>query len=171
LRIAELKIKGFIPQSALALLCLLIHANAKELLSMYLYRPYPRDIGSCHSSSRTDGSNRSSTDRFVRSNDGYTEIPGDPSEFGSCQIQDGRGEFEPPDYLKGDLARVWLYMSLRHGVTIIPDERDRFEQWSADDPVSRWESQREKRIFDYTFIQNPFVHGVTPDSAGACPWE
>jgi len=105
------------------------------------------------------------------SNDGYIEISGDPSEFGSCQIQDGRGEFEPPDCLKGDLARIWLYMSLRHGVTIIPDERDRLEQWSANDPVSPWESQREKRIFDYTFIQNPFVHDVTPVAAGACPWE
>ncbi len=42
----------------------------------------------------------------LRSNDGYTDIPGDPSEFGSCQIQDGRGEFEPPDCLKGDLARA-----------------------------------------------------------------
>lgn len=107
----------------------------------------------------------------LRSNDGYVEIPGDPSEFGSCQIQDGRGEFEPPDCLKGDLARVWLYMGLRHGVTITPDERDRFESWSASDPVSPWESKREKRVFVHTFVQNPFVHGVTPVAAGACPWE
>ncbi len=42
---------------------------------------------------------------------------------------------------------------------------------AADDPVSPWESQRENRIFDYAFVQNPFVHGVTPVAAGACPWE
>ena len=41
----------------------------------------------------------------LRSNDGHIEIPGDPSEFGSCQIQDGRGEFQPPDCLRGTLAR------------------------------------------------------------------
>ena len=48
----------------------------------------------------------------LRSNDGPIEIPGDPSEFGSCQIQDGRGEFEPPDCLMGTLARLslsWAY--------------------------------------------------------------
>ena len=107
----------------------------------------------------------------LRSTDRYTEIPGEPSNFGSCQIQDERGEFEPPDCLKGDLARVWLYMSLRHGVVITSDERDRFERWSANDPVSPWESKREKRIFNYTFVRNPFVHGVTPNSSGACSWE
>ena len=72
---------------------------------------------------------------------------------------------------KGDVARIWLYMGLRHGVNISPDEIFRFERWSANDPVSPWESQREKRIFDHTFVQNPFIHGVTPDAAGACPWE
>ncbi len=27
------------------------------------------------------------------------------------------------------------------------------------------------RIFDHTFIQNRFIYGVTPNAAGACPWE
>lgn len=62
-------------------------------------------------------------------------------------------------------------MSLRHGVVISPDDRDMFERWSANDLVSPWEGEREKRVFNHTFIQNPFVHGVTPVAAGACPWE
>ena len=107
----------------------------------------------------------------LRSNDRYTEIPGDPSGFGSCPIQDESGAFEPPDCLKGDVARIWLYMSFCHGVVISQEERDMFERWSGNDPVSRWERQRARRIFDYTFVQNPIVHGVTPDAAGACPWE
>ncbi len=107
----------------------------------------------------------------LRSNDRYTVIPGGPSGFGSCPIQDQQGAFEPPDCLKGNVARIWLYMSFRHGVVISQAERDMFEAWSANDAVSPWESQREKRIFDYTFVQNPFVHGVTPVAAGACPWE
>ena len=69
------------------------------------------------------------------------------------------------------MARIWLYMSLRHGVVIAPDERDMFDQWSVADPVSPWESQREKRIFDHTFVQNPFVHNKETNAAGACPWE
>jgi len=27
------------------------------------------------------------------------------------------------------------------------------------------------RILDHTFIQNKFIHGVTPNTAGACLWE
>jgi endonuclease I len=46
-----------------------------------------------------------------------------------------------------------------------------FDQWSADDPVSPWEKQREARIFDHTFIHNPFMQGVIADPAGACSWE
>ncbi len=61
-----------------------------------------------------------------------------------------------------------IMRSLRHGVAIPSDERDMFDQWSADDLVSRWEKRREARIFDHTFVQNPFVQGVTADPAGAC---
>ncbi len=45
-----------------------------------------------------------------------------------------------------------------------------FDQWSADDPVSPWEKQREARIFDHTFVHNLFVQGVTADPAGVCSW-
>ena len=107
----------------------------------------------------------------LRSNDRYTELPDNTSDFGSCPIEDKKGAFEPPDCLKGDVARVWLYTSFRHGVVISPEERDMFEQWSDDDPVSPWESEREARVFERTLIQNPHVHGVATDLAGACPWE
>ncbi len=108
----------------------------------------------------------------LRSNDRYAELLTVlPGQFGSCPIKDTSGTFEPPDCLKGDVARVWLYMSLRHGVDIPPAERTMFEQWSTNDPVSQWESDREKRIFDHTFVQNHFVHGVTPSAAGKCSWE
>ncbi len=107
----------------------------------------------------------------LRSNDRYSDLPDNPTQFGTCPAVDTSGAFEPPDCLKGDVARIWLYMSFRHGVVIPPDERDMFVQWSADDPVSTWEKQREARIFDHTFVHNPFVHGVTVDNSGACPWE
>ena len=107
----------------------------------------------------------------LRDNDRYSELPDEEREFGDCTAKDIKDAFEPPDCLKGDVARVWLYMSFRHGVAISQEERDMFEQWSADDPVSKWESQREKRIFNHTFIHNPLVHDVAVDPAGKCPWE
>lgn len=107
----------------------------------------------------------------LRGNDRYRDLPDDTSTFGACPIEDAADAFEPPDCLKGDVARVWFYMGLRHGVEIPDDERAMFQGWSAGDPVSAWEFEREKRIAKYTFVINPFVHGKTPDSAGACPWE
>jgi len=107
----------------------------------------------------------------LRSNDRYTEIPGPPSGFGSCPIQDMPGAFEPPDCLKGDVARIWLYMELRYGVMIFPAEKEMYLRWSDNDPVSLWEQKREGRIFDHTFVHNPFVYGVTPNFAGSCNWE
>ncbi len=108
----------------------------------------------------------------LRSNDRYEdELPESAAIFGECEAKDVKGGFEPSDCLKGDVARVWLFMSFRHGVVISEEEREMFEGWSEDDPVSPWESEREALIFDHTFVQNPFVHGVATDPDGMCPWE
>lgn len=107
----------------------------------------------------------------LRSNDRYGDLPDTTSDFGNCPIEDAAGAFEPADCLKGDVARIWLYMELRHGVEISPAEHTMFAAWAAADPVSPWESKREKRIAKYTFVVNPFVHGVAADASGACPWE
>ena len=54
----------------------------------------------------------------LRSNDRYSDLPDDTSDFGACLVEDTINAFEPPDCLKGDVARIWLYMNLRHGVEI-----------------------------------------------------
>ena len=45
--------------------------------------------------------------------DRYADLPDDTSDFGSCSIEGSSGQFEPLDCLKGDVARVWLYMKER----------------------------------------------------------
>lgn len=107
----------------------------------------------------------------LRGNDRYADLPENTSDFGSCLIEDNDDAFEPPDCLKGDVARIWLYMALRHGVQIPSAELTMFQDWSDSDPVSPWESEREKRIAKHTFVINPLVHGLPPNQAGACPWE
>ena len=107
----------------------------------------------------------------LRSNDRYADLSDDVSDFGGCPIEDAKGQFEPPNCKKGDVARVWLYMQDRYGLEITAVEQDMFEQWSEADPVSPWESLREKRVAEYTGVHNPFVHGVEPLDSGACSWE
>lgn len=107
----------------------------------------------------------------LRSNDRYGELPDDADGFGHCPAKDSRGLFEPPDCNKGDVARTWLYMELRYGLAMPPDEKAMFVRWAGLDPVSPWESEREARISDYSRIVNPFVRGAIPEATGACPWE
>jgi deoxyribonuclease I len=106
-----------------------------------------------------------------RSNDRYADLADDTSDFGACLIEDDRGLFEPPPCRRGDVARVWFYMHETHGVRIPDDEWDMFVEWSANDPISPWEAEREERIFAATGNRNPYVHGGGVDGAGSCEWE
>jgi len=93
----------------------------------------------------------------LRLDDRYGEIEGEARAFGACAVEDVRGLFEPADAQRGDVARIWLYMSERHGVTIPDEERTMFERWSAEDPVSDWERERNARIQAIQGNANPFI--------------
>lgn len=86
-----------------------------------------------------------------RTNDPYGEV-GDGIGYEGlgqrCEARDlggtsstANGIFEPPDCKKGDLARTWFYMRLRHGVYISAKQEKMFKEWSEKDPVSPWEKQ------------------------------
>ncbi len=107
----------------------------------------------------------------LRGNDRYAELPASTSDFGRCEIEDTNSSFAPPPCKRGDVARIWLYMSARHGVELIAGEEDRFERWSKADPVSPWERGRHDRVAHLTGIENPFVARIPPNPAGACWWE
>lgn len=90
---------------------------------------------------------------------------------GNMRYGETKGTFNPPDCVKGDVARVWFYMRLRHGLEFLPGEEEMFLRWSKMDPVSPWEAERERRIRKYSFIANPYVKGQKTDRSGSCPWE
>jgi deoxyribonuclease-1 len=107
----------------------------------------------------------------IRLDNRYVELDDDASDFGICSIEDTGPEFEPPACKRGDVARIWLYMSVRHSVVMDDAEVAMYQQWSAKDPVSPWESARERRIAEFTGVNNPFIRGVEPTQTGACAWE
>ena len=107
----------------------------------------------------------------LRNNDRYGDLPDSASDFGECAIEDAKGLFEPHDCIKGDVARVWFYMRMQHGVQIPSAEDAMFQAWALADPVSPWERERQDRIEAETSIGNPFVKAAIPNSAGSCPWE
>ena len=83
----------------------------------------------------------------VRSNKQYSELPGVPSAFGTCQAKVDGKRFEPPRQAKGELARAALYMEQEYPeYRLSRQQRQLFEAWNILDPVDKWECTRTKRI-------------------------
>ena len=101
-----------------------------------------------------------------RSNHPYAEIPGEARAYGRCdfELQERRepghrsARVEPPEDIKGDVARISLYYSQRYGVRFSDAELQQFQAWSAVDPVSAEERARAAWIRrNVTGWANPFV--------------
>lgn len=57
----------------------------------------------------------------LRSNKPYGVVDQSIGQLGQCEFQWTRGLVEPADNVKGDAARVWLYMGLQHGLELTDD--------------------------------------------------
>lgn len=97
----------------------------------------------------------------LRSNYSMAEIPGESREFGKCDVEIEDRKFEPREEVKGDVARVYMYMDDSYpGMGIISDKnRKLFEAWSRKDPVSKEEVERAKLIYRLQGNYNRFVLG------------
>lgn len=74
--------------------------------------------------------------------------------------EDGRGRFiEPPDAIKGQIARTYFYMEARYGLRISRAQRQLFTAWDRAYPVGAAERERHRRIAAATGVVNPYVEG------------
>ena len=103
---------------------------------------------------------------WYRTNDRYGEVEKNYESWLGCDARDQLGgqpdrnklaRFEPPDCVKGDVARVWFYMHDKYNVHINDAERHMFSNWSAKDPVTLLEQQRDRRIAAIQGDSNPYV--------------
>ncbi len=100
-----------------------------------------------------------------RSNLRYAEISGESRAFGSCDFERnplGNGErtIEPPNALKGDVARVYLYFERTYGSSgyrVSRQQMQLFLAWSKLDPPDAWELERDRRIEKLTGTSNPIL--------------
>lgn len=94
-----------------------------------------------------------------RSNLPYGLMEGEPREYGACDFEIDRTDkdAEPAVDVRGDVARVWLYMSDAYGLVLDPAQIDQFQEWSRDDPPDDWERTRDRRIEAVQGNANPFV--------------
>ena len=82
------------------------------------------------------------------------------SQFGSCNLKILNNLFTPPSSLKGDVARIFLYMDFAYpGRNIISlKEKKLIDQWNKMDPVSKDECERARKIQEIQGNENPFVN-------------
>lgn len=86
-----------------------------------------------------------------RSNFGFGNIRGEPRRYGQCDMEiDFKKDIaEPPARIRGDVARVYLYMARKYQLALSDNEQKQFTQWAKRDPVSHWEREKAQRIARY----------------------
>jgi deoxyribonuclease I len=98
-----------------------------------------------------------------RRNYRFGVVPGEPREFGRCDFEvDHAGRrVEPRPEVRGDVARISLYMERTHGVGLSAAQRGLFATWDRADPPDDFERLRNARIRALQGNGNPFVeaHG------------
>ena len=93
----------------------------------------------------------------LRSNKPYGVVESSVGTLGDCQFEWNRDLVEPADSVKGDAARVWLYMALEHGLELTGEQIAMLIDWAVNDPPDAFEFLRNGRIKEIQGNSNPFV--------------
>lgn len=70
---------------------------------------------------------------------------------------DGGRFVEPPDAVKGKIARIYFYMEDRYGHRIGRSQRRVFDAWNRQFPPDAFEIERDQRLAKAIGVSNPFV--------------
>ena len=94
-----------------------------------------------------------------RSNYNWGMISGEQRRFGSCDIEVDSSirRAEPPETVRGDIARVMFYMAATYGFRLSSQDRQLYSAWSKMDPPDAWERERSRRIKAIQGVGNTFV--------------
>lgn len=84
----------------------------------------------------------------ARSNYAFGDIPGEQTRFGACdfEVDTQTNVAEPPDSVKGDVARVYQYMAAKYGLTLPKWQMVTFQHWSQMDPLTTDERELVARL-------------------------
>ena len=62
------------------------------------------------------------------------------------------------DEIKGNIARIYFYMSDKYNINLSPQERKMFEVWNKLDPVDEWERIKNKRVNKLQGNRNKYIN-------------
>ena len=101
----------------------------------------------------------------------FGELDGEPRMYGRCdfEVDHTLGEVEPPDAIRGDVARIYLYMADTYpdGVTLSPLQAKRMQAWAAADPPDDDERRRAAAITKIQGVPNPWIEPAPPKAERA----
>jgi deoxyribonuclease-1 len=85
--------------------------------------------------------------------------------YGGCPMKiDFKQEVaEPPARVRGDIARIYLYMSQTYGIRLSRQQRRLLEIWSKQDPEDAWELEKNRRIA--AIMQSGYQRAPLPEPA------
>ena len=78
----------------------------------------------------------------------FAMIEGESRSYGRCDFEvDFKNRLvEPAPNIRGDIARIYFYMSNRYGVKLSTSEKTLFSKWDLDDPLDAHERKRNEII-------------------------
>jgi deoxyribonuclease-1 len=83
----------------------------------------------------------------LRSNYNFTVLPAVKSDFGSCAMKIESRKAEPPEAVRGQIARTYLYMEASYKrYSMSKSQRQLMNAWDKMYPVDSWECTRAKKI-------------------------
>ncbi len=94
-----------------------------------------------------------------RSNFTFGNISGENRVYGKCdfEIDFKKRIVEPKETIRGDIARIYFYMSKTYKVPLAVELKQMLELWSASDPVDTWERKRDAKIQAIQGNSNTFL--------------
>lgn len=83
-----------------------------------------------------------------RSNFRFGEKLPKKGQYGKCEFEvDSKNKIAyPKKEIRGDIARIYLYMSKTYNIKLSKKDKEMFEKWDLEDPISEWERVRNQRI-------------------------
>lgn len=69
-------------------------------------------------------------------------------QYGNCEFEvDFKNKIAyPKKDIRGDIARIYLYMSKTYNIKLSKEDRKMFEKWDMEDSISEWEVIKKERI-------------------------
>lgn len=94
-----------------------------------------------------------------RSNYKFAEKTARKNIYGNCEFeinQKLKEVYVKPD-IKGDIARIYLYMSDKYNIPLSKSELKMMKEWNIKNPTSAWEKIKNERVFRLQGNRNYFI--------------